>query len=138
LQTELEKSNAALAAFQKENEDLKNAGKKVEATAFFEKLRDEGRLTPALFDRTVALDTKLGDAERKELRALFGELTAKVDLSGAHAADKKNAPAPAASDAALTAKIRAFQAEKKLATFADAATALYADKPEHFNEEEKV
>ena len=138
LQAELEKSNAQLAAFQKENEDLKNAGKKVESTAFFSKLRDEGKLPPALFDRTVALDIRLAGEDRKELRSLFSELEAKVDLSGAHAADKKNAPAPAASDADLTAKIRAFQAEKKLASFAEAATALYADKPELFNEEEKA
>jgi hypothetical protein len=57
-----------------------------------------------------------------------------VDLSGAHKADKKNAPAQAASSADLTAKIRAFQKEKKLASFAEAADALYAEKPDLFEE----
>ncbi len=135
LQAELAKNNEQLAAFRRENEELKSAGKKNDATAFFGKLRDEGKLAPALFDRAVALDAKLGDEDRKELRALFGELSTTVDLTGAHAADKKRAGSPQAGSAPLTAKIKAFQAEKKLATFADAAAALYAEKPELFDEE---
>jgi hypothetical protein len=135
LQAELAKNNEQLAAFRRENEELKSAGKKNDATAFFGKLRDEGKLAPALADRAVALDAKLGDEDRKELRALFGELSTTVDLTGAHAADKKKAGSPQAGSAPLTAKIKAFQAEKKLATFADAAAALYAEKPELFDEE---
>jgi len=133
---ELEKSAGQLAAFKKENEELKNAGRKQESDAFFGKLRDEGKLTPADFEKAVALDVKLGDEERKEFRALFSSLEKKVDLSGKHTADKKNAPAPAAGSADLTAKIRAFQKEKNLASFADAATALYAENPKLFEEEE--
>jgi hypothetical protein len=133
---ELEESKARLAAFQKENEELKNAGKKQEAGTFFSKLRDEGKLPPALFEKAVALDVRLGEEDRKEVRAMFSSLEAKVDLSGGHKADKKNAPAPAAASADLTGKIRAFQKEKKLAGFAEAAAALYAEKPELFNEED--
>jgi vacuolar-type H+-ATPase subunit I/STV1 len=137
LLAKLEESEKKIAAFKAENEELKNTGKKQEAEAFFSKLRDEGKLPPALFDRAVALDARLAEEEdRKEVRAMFSALEAKVDLSGAHRADKKNAPAPAASSADLTAKIRAFQKEKKLASFADAAAALYAEKPELFEEEE--
>jgi len=146
LQAELEKSNARiaelektagqLAAFKKENEELKNAGRKHDAEAFFGKLRDEGKMTPADFEKAVALDSRLGDEERKEYRALFSSLEKKVDLSGKHTADKKNAPAPAADSADLTAKIKAFQKEKKLTSFAEAATVLYAEKPELFKEEE--
>jgi len=133
---ELEKSAGELAAFKKENEELKSAGKKQEAEAFFGKLRDEGKLPPAQFDKAVALDARLpGEEERKEFRALFSALDAKVDLSGKHKADKKNAPATAAGTSDLTAKIKAFQKEKKLASFADAANALYAEKPELFEEE---
>jgi hypothetical protein len=136
LLAKLEESEKKILAFQKENEELKNAGKKQEAEAFFNKLRDEGKLPPALFEKAVALDVRLGEEDRKEIRAMFSALEAKVDLSGFHKADKKNAPAPAASDAGLTAKIRAFQKEKKLASFAEAAAALYAEKPELFEEEE--
>jgi len=136
LLAELEESNKKILAFQKENAELKNAGKKQEAETFFSKLRDEGKLPPALFDRVVALDVRLPDEDRKEIRSMFSELEAKVDLSGKHTADKKNAPAPAASSASMTAKIRAFQKEKKLASFAEAAGALYAEKPELFEEED--
>jgi len=136
LEKELEKSKSETAAFQKELADLKNAGRKTDAESFFSKLRDEGKLPPAIFERTVALDTKLGEDDRKEFRSLFSALETKVDLSGKHTADKKKAPAPAADTADLTAKIRAYQKEKKLASFADAANALYADKPELFEEEE--
>ncbi|MDR1587299.1 MAG: hypothetical protein LBS57_07590 [Treponema sp.] len=132
----LEESEKKIAAFQKENEELKNAGRKQEAEAFFGSLRDEGKLPPALFEKAVALDVRLPEEDRKEIRAMFSVLEAKVDLSGSHRADKKNAPAPAASDADLTAKIRAFQKEKKLASFADAADALYAEKPELFDGED--
>jgi hypothetical protein len=133
---ELEKSAGQLAAFQRENEELKNAGKKQDAEAYFGKLRDEGKLPPSIFDRAVALDARLGEEDRKEIRSLFAALETKADLSGKHFADKKNASSPAASGSDLTAKIRAFQKEKNLASFAEAATAMYADKPELFEEEE--
>ncbi|MDR0487046.1 MAG: hypothetical protein LBG91_02240 [Treponema sp.] len=133
---ELEKSASELAAFKKENEELKNAGKKNEAEAYFGKLRDDGKLPPAVFEKAVSFDARLGESERKEFRALFSALEAKVDLSGKHFADKKKAPVAAAGSAALTAKIRAFQKEKKLASFAEAADALFAEKPELFEEEE--
>jgi hypothetical protein len=133
---ELEKSAGELAAFKKENEELKNAGKKQEAEAYFGKLRDEGKLPPAVFEKAASLDARLGEEERKEFRALFSALETKVDLSGKHFANKKNAPAPAAGSAELTAKIRAFQKEKNLSSFAEAANAMYAEKPELFEEEE--
>lgn len=133
---ELEKSNGQLAAFQKENEELKNAGKKQEAETFFSKLKDEGKLPPALYEKAVALDIRLAEEDREEVRAMFSALEAKVDLSGTHKADKKNAPAQAAGSADLTAKIRAFQKEKNIASFVDAADAMYAEKPELFEEEE--
>jgi hypothetical protein len=134
LKAELAAKEAELAAFRKENEDLKNAGKKQESEAYFGKLRDEGKLPPALFEKAVALDIRLGEAEQKEFRALFGELEAKVDLSLTHAASKKRAPAPPASGTDVAAKVRAYQAEHKLETYAEAAKALYAEKPELFEE----
>ncbi|MDR2784818.1 MAG: hypothetical protein LBB83_02770, partial [Treponema sp.] len=115
------------------NSDLKTAGRKAESEAYFGKLRDEGKLPPALFDKAVALDIRLAEADQKEFRTLFAELETKVDLSGTHAASKKSASA-AASGADVAAKIRAYQAEHKLATYADAAKALYAEKPELFEE----
>ncbi len=134
LQAELARSKEQLAAFRKENDELKATARKAEAETYYGKLRDEGKLPPALFDRAVALDMRLEDEVRREVRALFGELGAKVDLSGTHRADKKRAPSEQAASASLTAAIRAFQAEKKLSSFAEAATALYAERPELFDE----
>jgi hypothetical protein len=134
LQAELEQAKAETAAFRKANDDLKAAGKKQEAEAFFGKLRDEGKLSPALFEKAAALDIRLAEAEQKEFRALFAELEVKVDLSGTHTAAKNSAPAQANSDADVAAKVRAYQAEHKLETYADAAKALYAEKPELFEE----
>jgi hypothetical protein len=134
LQAELEKAKSDLASFQKENGDLKNAGRKQEAEAFFGKLRDEGKLPPALSGEAAELDARLGEEERKGFRALFGKLEQTVDLSGKHLADKKDAPAGTASGTDLTAKIRAFQKEKNFSSFAEAAEALHAEKPELFTE----
>jgi hypothetical protein len=124
-----------LSLLQKENAELKKVEKKGEAAAFFAKLRDEGKITPAVFDKAVTLDARLGEDERKDFRAMFAETQTQVDLSGKHTASKKNAPEGAAMSAGVTAKIRAFQKEHKLASFADAAEALYAAKPELFADE---
>jgi hypothetical protein len=136
LEKELEKSRTDAAAFQKELADLKNSGRKTDAESFFSKLRDEGKLPPAIFEKAAALDARLGEEDRKDFRSLFSALEKKVDLSGKHTADKKNAPAPSAGNAGLTAKIRAFQKEKKLASFEEAAIAMHGEKPELFEEEE--
>jgi hypothetical protein len=132
LKAELAAKEAELAKFKTEFDAMRNAERKQEAETHFGKLRDTGKLTPALFDKAIALDTKLGEEERKSFRALFGELDVKVDLSGAHAAPKGKAPAAPVGEAGLAAKIRAFQAERKIAAFEDAAAALYAEKPELF------
>ena len=137
LEKELAESNAKNASFQKELSDLKDAGRKTDAEAFFSKLRDDGKLPPAIFEKAAALDARLSEEDRKEFRSLFSALEAKVDLSGKHKADKKNAPeASAGFGTELTAKIKAFQKENKLDSFADAATAMYAAKPELFEKEE--
>jgi len=133
---ELEKSAAEAALFRKENEELKNSSKKKEAEAYYGKLRDEGRLPPARFEKAVALDLKLDAEGRKEMRAMFADMEVKVDLSGKHKADKKNADTQAASGSDLAAKIRAFQKERKLESFNEAATVLHAEKPELFDQEE--
>jgi hypothetical protein len=136
LEKELEKSRAETAAFQKELSDMKNAGRKTDAEAFFGKIRDEGKLPPAIFDRVVALDTRLGEEDRKEIRSLFSALGAIVDLSGKHVADKKNAPDTSVAGTDISAKVKAFQKEKKLPSFAEAASALFAEKPELFVKED--
>jgi len=136
LQAELDKSASDLASFRKENEELKNAGKKQDAEAYYGKLLDEGKLPPAQFERAVALDARLDEEGRKEMRAMFAAMEVKVDLSGKHTADKKDAPEPLASGSGLTAKIRAFQKERKLQSFDEAAVVLHAEKPELFGEEE--
>ena len=92
----------------------------------------QGTKLPALFEKAVALDAKLGAEERKELRAVFGELEAKVDLSGTHAAPKGKAPK--GGEESVTAKIRAFQKEKGITGFAEAAEAYYTANPGAFEE----
>jgi hypothetical protein len=131
---ELKLAQERIAAFQKENGDLKNAGRKQEAEAFYSKLRDEGKLPPALFEKTAALDARLDEEARKEFRAVFSELQSTVDFSGKHAAAKDKAVATAGS-ASLTSKIRAFQAEKNFASFDEAAKAYYAANPRAFEGE---
>jgi hypothetical protein len=133
LKAELAAKDAEIAAFKKENEDLKNAGKKQDSLVFFGKLRDEGKIPPPLAAAAAELDSRLGEEERKDYRALFSRLDQKVDLSGTHRADKKNAPAsPAGTEDVLSAKIRAYQKEKGFSSFAEAAEALYAEKSELF------
>jgi hypothetical protein len=132
LKAELAAKDAEIAAFKKENEDLKNAGRKQESLVFFGKLRDEGKIPPALAEEAAELDARLGEKERENYRSLFSRFEQKVDLSGVHKADKKNAPDQVDSGDLLTAKIRAFQKEKNFSSFAQAAEALYAEKPELF------
>ena len=132
LEAELAAIKERAAAFQKENAELREGNLKTEARAFFGKLRDEGKLPPAQFERVVTLDTKLGEAERKEFRALFSEMEVVVDLSGEHAAPKGRADPAPGGDAALAAKIRAFQKEKNFASFAEAAEAFYTANPAAF------
>jgi hypothetical protein len=134
LQAELAAEKEKLAAFQRETAELRNAGKKGDAEAYFSKLRDEGKLAPAQFDKAVALDVNLGDEERKAFRAMFDGMVSQVDLSGEHTASKGRAPAASAGNSDVTAKIRAYQKERNFATFAEAAEALYASKPELFEE----
>jgi hypothetical protein len=88
-----------------------------------------------VFDKAVTLDAKLDDEGRKELRAMFGELEAKVDLSGEHAAPKGKASEPSAHSAGLTEKIRAYQKDHGIATFEDAASAMYTANPAAFEKE---
>ena len=136
LEAELAELKEQLVAFRRENTELKVAGRKSESAAYFERLRDEGKLAPALFDRVVALDVRLDADESKALRALFGDLPVVVDLSGTHAAGKPQAGAGRPASASLGATIRAYQGEKSLPTFAAAAEALFAESPDLFGEED--
>jgi hypothetical protein len=134
LEAELAKKDAEIAAFKQQADAARLSGLKADAEAHFARLRDEGKLPPALFERAVALDARLDGEARQEFRDLLAAGEAKIDLSGRHAADKNRA-APAKGGDGLSAKVKAFQTEKKIATFAEAAAALYAEKPELFDEE---
>jgi hypothetical protein len=133
LSTELAAANEKIAAFQKETESRRNDERKAGAEAFFATLRDGGKLPPALFEKAVALDVRLGTEERTELRAVFSAMTATVDLSGTHAAPKDKAAK--GGEGTVTAKIRAFQKEKGFTSFAEAAEVFYAANPAAFDAE---
>jgi hypothetical protein len=62
----------------------------------------------------------------------MGEQREILDLSGKHTAQKRG---KSFENVSISAKIRAFQVEKKIASFEDAADALYAAEPELFKEE---
>jgi len=130
------KNQGAAAALHEKLKSVESDFRKQDAAAFYGKLRDEGKLPPAHFDKAVALDASLGSAERAEVRAMFGDLAAAAHLSGSHVANKKDAPAAAAAGFGdgLTAQIKAYQKANNL-SFADAASALFAAKPELFQEE---
>jgi len=133
---EMAAKDARIAALEKENASLKQDGVKREAEAYFSRLRDEGKITPAYFEKAVALDVKMTEADRKDFRALFANSEPIVDLSGEHTATKEKSGASFACNADVTAKIKAFQKEKGLASFTEAAEALYSANPEMFSEEE--
>jgi len=133
---ELAEARAGMETFRKELADHRASGRKAEAESFYGKLRDDGKLPPAAFAKTVELDARLSDAERGEFRSVFSAMGPTVDTSGKHVADRKNAAASAGTfGAGLTAKIRAFQTERKLDSYREAAAAMFAEKPELFTEE---
>lgn len=134
--TEMAAKDARIAALEKENEMLQQAKMKHEAEVFFSQLRDAGKITPAYFEKAVALDAKMTEADRKEFRALFSNSEPIVDLSGKHTATKEKSSTDFACNSDVTAKIKAFQKEKGLASFTEAAEALYSANPEMFSEEE--
>jgi hypothetical protein len=135
LQAELTKKEEMLAAFKKENNELKLIGKKAESEAYFEKLRDEGKLPPAIFKQAVDFDVQLDAEAQKEFRAFFEQAKPILDFSGKHIADKKIAQDQGASGFSLTARIRAFQKERNLSSFKDAADILHTENPALFEEE---
>jgi hypothetical protein len=132
LKAELAAKETELSTYKKELEALRLAGKKQDAETYFGKLRDEGKLPPALFERAVGIDVRMDGEGQKEFRSFFEQAAPVMDLSGNHRADKKNAQAPAASEAALAARIRAFQAERNLSSFEVAAKVLKVEQPALF------
>ena len=132
---EMAAKDARIAALEKENASLKQDGVKREAEAYFSRLRDEGKITPAYFEKAVALDAKMTEADRKEFRALFANSEPIVDLSGTHTATKGKSSTDFACSTDVTTKVRAFQKEKGFASFTEAAEALYSANPEMFSEE---
>ena len=133
---EMAAKDARIAALEKENEMLQQAKMKHEAEVFFSQLRDAGKITPAYFEKAVALDVKMTEADRKDFRALFANSEPIVDLSGEHTATKGKSSTDFACNSDVTAKIKAFQKEKGFASFTEAAEALYSASPEMFSEEE--
>lgn len=136
LKVEMAAQAERIAALEKENASLKQSDMKKEAEAYFSRLRDEGKMTPAAFEKAVALDVKMSEEDRKEFRSLFSQKEPDVDLSGAHTASKEKHTGSSDCNADLTVKIKAFQKEKGLASFTEAAEALFVAHPEFFNEEE--
>jgi hypothetical protein len=135
LKAELAAKDAQVNAFKQELEELKADGKKQDAVAYFGKLWDEGKLSPALFEKVVALDIGLTDDQRKGFRPLFDELKPLIDLSGKHFASKSKVDLADAGNKTLAAKIRAFQKEHHIASFAEAAEAMHAEHPALFDGE---
>lgn len=135
LQQKLAEKEKELAAFRKENETLKSSAARQDAESFYSDLRDKGIVPPALFETTVAFDEKLSKEQREGFRNLVSAFEVKVDTTGDHSASKKKAVSVPETGNQLNAKIKAFQQERKIETFADAAKILHQEKPELFKED---
>ena len=83
-------------------------------------------MTPVQAESAVAYEAAIEDDEqRKKFRTLFSSSTTIV--SGDHIATKDKAP-PAPEGAGEVAAIKAFQAEKSIETFGEAAELYYRAK----------
>ena len=132
LQQQLAEKEKELTAFKKENETLKSTAARQDAESFYSELRDNGILPPAHFEATVTFDENLTDEQRQGFRAIVSAFETKVDTTGTHAASKKKAGSIPETEPELAEKIKAFQAERKIDTFENAAKILYQEKPELF------
>lgn len=120
----LEKLDKQQTQFQKSNTEE-------DAKVFFSKLKDDGRILPALTEKFVSFDSKLTDEQRKEYRKLFSETEKIVDTSGKHTANKPEDE----NTGDVYSQIKVFQAENKIKSFEEAATAFHAKHPELFSDE---
>jgi hypothetical protein len=135
MQEDLNLANRKITEFENQKTVFEKIENKKEATLFFQNLQNEGILPPALFSKTVELDTSLDPNTRKEFREIIAGFQKIADTTGSHFADKKKINQDESKkEADLNAKITAFQAEHKIATFREAAKILFAKNPELFQD----
>lgn len=108
------------SAFAKEKETILKEKNEAESKAFFLKLQDEGKITPAIFEKAVNIDSKMRDDEKTAFRELFSSLNPIVGL-GNHILKKKD---NISGDFSVE-KIRLFQKEHNIESFEDAAILFY-------------
>jgi hypothetical protein len=126
LRADLAAAEGRVAAYARRETERAVTERKTEAERFFFGLRDAGKMTPAQADSAVAYEAAIEDEEpRKKFRELFA--SAGQIVGGEHVASKDKAP-PAPEGANEVAAIKAFQAEKAIKTFGEAAELYYRAK----------
>ncbi|MBN2546559.1 MAG: hypothetical protein JXB50_12235 [Spirochaetes bacterium] len=126
----LESVSKRLETIEKTQSDFNRQNKTEDSKTFFQKLIDEGKLPPVMFEKVSNFDSKLNDELKPDFRSIFLNMEKIVDTSGAHFAQTGNDNDAGSGD--VTAKIKAFQAENKIKSFEAAAEAYFAKNPKAF------
>jgi len=138
--TRLKAENAALSgrltAFETKDRETKEVAAKQDAEAFFGKLRDDGMITPAQFEKAVAVDIGMTEDSRKDYRSLFSKEGRKpvAGLGAGHFASAETAQGERPLNGSLVGEIRSFAKEQKI-SFEEASRRLHKERPELFGEE---
>jgi len=132
---DLASKDTKIAEFEKRVTAQTEEQNKKDAETYFGALRDAGKLTPAQFEKAVALDVGMTVEHRADFRSLFGEAMQPVVRLGAdHVATSERARSEARAGS-LVAQVRAF-AKKEGITYEEASKRLYEEHPELFAKEE--
>jgi hypothetical protein len=126
LRAGLSAAEGRIAAYAKKESDRAVADRTENAKKFFSDLSGAGKMAPAVADKAAAFDSTIEDeTQRANFRAVFSAAGAIV--GGEHLATGTDIPPAPAADGEV-AEVKAFQAEKNIATFGDAAEMYYRAK----------
>lgn len=142
--SQLEKENADKAAriaqFEQQEKENKKETAKKDAESFYQKFRDDGKITPVEFSEVVGLDVTLTEEQRaiqrKHFSALFEKRSPVVSLNAGHVASKEQCFSEnEKTNASVNAQVRKYAREHKI-SFSEAVDVLSSEKPELFGGEQ--
>lgn len=142
--SQLEKENAdktaRIAQFEQQEKENKKETAKKDAESFYQKFRDDGKITPVEFSEVVGLDVTLTEEQRaiqrKQFSALFEKRSPVVSLAAGHVASKDTCFSEnEKTNASVNAQVRKYAREHKI-SFSEAVEVLSAEKPELFGGEQ--
>jgi hypothetical protein len=129
----LNKANERIEEFSKDGEAAKTIDAKKESEVFFSNLRDEGKLPPAVFQKTVDFDLTLNPDQKKAFRETISSFEKIVDTNGGHFANKEKAGEQIEGN--LVEKITTYQTENEISSFEHAARICKQKYPDWFEGE---